>query len=147
MSNFNLYFPQYQGSGANKAIAIGAQTLFEEFSKTMDFATVECSQELSPRSNNIYAYDVLLENFSKAKNLIEQEKPEKIFLLGGDLDAIDPRDVPYVRMPTPDWMRLAELIELIDKLKSNFNLVRQSITEYTGQEFLPELEGLIVING
>ncbi len=264
----NLYFPQYQGSGANNAIAIGAETLFQNFSKKLNFTNVECSQNISEIKNGIFSYDVLLENFLISKKIIEKESPQKIFLLGGDcsaelsivswlnqkyqndllvvwfdahgdlntpessrsknlngmplrtlvgegdkamvdnlfsilkieqvvlagardldqaeidfikqeklicldpenfennfsetinklkskftnvyihcdLDAIDPVDMPYVKSITPNGLPLKTVQNCIQYLKSNFNIVGQSLTEYTGREFIEEIEDLILMH-
>lgn len=261
----NLYFPQYQGSGPENSISTGAETLYKYFSQEFSFTKVECFQNISSVDNNIFSYDILLENFLSAKNIIKNESPEKIFLLGGDcstelsvvswlnhkyqndllviwldahgdlntpessysknlngmplrtllgegddiivsnlfsilnveqvvlaaardldeaeinfieqsglkhlgipefktnfinliqtlktrfsnvyihcdLDVIDPSDVPYVKSVTPNGIKLYDLIELIHILKQEFNIVGQSLTEYTGKEFIPELKELI----
>ncbi len=261
----NLYFPQYQGSGPDNAIAIGAETLFEHFSKTLNFTKINCSKNTSAINKNIFSYDVILENFLEAKNIIEKHNPEKIFLLGGDcstelsavswlnqkyqgdllviwfdahgdlntpesslshnlngmplrtllgdgdqtivanlfsilkieqvilagardldkaevdfiqetklnylpvenlkvnlmemtqrmknkfsniyihcdLDVIDPNDVPYVKSVTANGIKLADLIELINSLNKEFNVVGQSLTEYTGREFISDINNLI----
>lgn len=51
-----------------------------------------------------------------------------------DLDALDCGEFPYVMVPAAGGMKAAKLLELLKRLRSEFNIVGMSMLEYTSSE-------------
>ena len=47
-----------------------------------------------------------------------------------DLDVLDPEDFPHLLIPTPGGVMFDDLIELLQRLKSEFSVIGSSIVEY-----------------
>ncbi|SEI39113.1 arginase [Dyadobacter koreensis] len=81
-----LHFPQWQGSGLTNEVQIGVQTLRDYFHETTALS-VQLSFGPLTRLHNIIAYQPLLTQLQNAKNLLEQNQPEKLVLIAGDCAA------------------------------------------------------------
>ena len=80
----NLLFPQWQGSGSTNEIYHGAMLIHDYLKdRGFDRVSVSLNQTLKLK-NNILGYSPLLQQLSQAKNIIEQQDPDRLFVIGGD---------------------------------------------------------------
>jgi arginase len=80
----NIYFPMWQGSGS-QAVYKGANSIKQTLSQNYTFTEIEkFSNSPSVTKNNINSYDSSLHNLQLFKEVLEKEKPDKIFTIGGD---------------------------------------------------------------
>lgn len=85
MKNLYLLFPQWQGSGKSKELYHGAKLLHNILKS--DFSLVEIEVSLAENlstQNNILGYDIIKKQLKSAIKTIKQNRPEKIFTIGGD---------------------------------------------------------------
>jgi arginase len=83
--SLNLVFPQWQGSGKRKYLYYGAKTIAGELSDGARYIEVDVSMEDDIRlEKGIWGYHQINEQLANARDIIEKEHPEKIFLIGGD---------------------------------------------------------------
>ncbi|MBU1341357.1 MAG: arginase family protein [Proteobacteria bacterium] len=82
--HLNILFPQWQGSGYSNILFHGAKKIEQYFSE-IHFQKIDVPeiQDLVV-SNQILGYDAILSQLEQAKNVIQQKKPETIFIVGGD---------------------------------------------------------------
>lgn len=82
-----IYFPQWQGAGNGEHIEAGALTILN-YLKDPDFMEIPLSTIPSGIVDNptfqINNYGAISEQLKRFKVLLENEKPEKLFTIGGD---------------------------------------------------------------
>lgn len=81
----DLFFPQWQGSGATDDVYHGALLLRDTLRSKMDFVEVPV-KPLHPLEleQNIWGRAVLLQQLTQANALLEKISPSSIFSVGGD---------------------------------------------------------------
>jgi len=81
----DLFFPQWQGSGATDEVYHGAHLLRDTLGPEMDFVEVPV-KPLHPLEleQNIWGRAVLLQQLTQANALLEKISPSSIFSVGGD---------------------------------------------------------------
>ena len=80
-----LLFPQWQGSGNNKDLYNGVKLIKEHLLKNQTFKEIQVSlDEKLIEENNIIGYDYIYNQLAETIEVFKKEKPEKIFLIGGD---------------------------------------------------------------
>jgi len=81
----DLFFPQWQGSGATDEVYHGARLLRDHLSPPISFVDVPV-QPLHPLTleQNIWGRAVLIEQLSAARAILQQHDPSHIFSVGGD---------------------------------------------------------------
>lgn len=85
MKKLNLYFPQWQGSGTTSEIYKGAIAIKSKLLGKINFMEIEQPpDEKLETSLNVIGYQRILSNLERAKAIIEENKPDKVFTLGGD---------------------------------------------------------------
>ena len=85
MKDITLVFPQWQGSIDNEALYEGALALAEGIENLPGLKTVETApfRELEP-GDSIAGRDEIVQQLQNALAILEQKKPERVLLLGGD---------------------------------------------------------------
>lgn len=78
-----FYFPQWQGSGYTNEIELGARTLRDYFADD-SIQEIPLSDVPLVAVNHINGFDALQAQLTHFKTIIQQEKPETIFTIGGD---------------------------------------------------------------
>lgn len=80
-----LLFPQWQGAGKEKGLYYGALEIRDRFMPDRSYEQVEVSEEteISVR-HGIFGYDPILMQLKNAQQVISQDRPERIFTVGGD---------------------------------------------------------------
>ena len=85
MSVLKLFFPQWQGSGGARSLYYGAHRLIDAYDLKDQLQAVNLSSEDDLRvEHGIIGYRQVLEQLKNVMEIIDGEKPEKIFTLGGD---------------------------------------------------------------
>jgi arginase len=80
----NLFFPQWQGGGNSLDLFNGADLIFKYLDRKTSFLHVPVSTDRNLNiKNNIYGYDVILNQLKDAKQVLNNNNPEKIFTIGG----------------------------------------------------------------
>lgn len=80
-----LLFPQWQGSGNNKDLYNGVKLIQEHLLKDQTFNEIQVSLDVElVEKNNIIGYDYIYSQLAETVKVLEKEKPDKIFLIGGD---------------------------------------------------------------
>lgn len=81
----NLFIPQWQGSGYTKELYYGAIALKNYIEKkNIFFTNINVSQLTKLKEkNNIIGYDVICEQLGLIRATLDEEKPDKIFTIGG----------------------------------------------------------------
>ncbi|KPU43475.1 arginase [Oxobacter pfennigii] len=86
-NHLNLFFPQWQGSGNDDRLLHGALELKEVYFEAAGLKSVDVSSELDcVIENNILGLSAILKQFEGAKKIIDKEKPDTIFVIGGGCD-------------------------------------------------------------
>ncbi|MEL6557366.1 MAG: arginase family protein [Bacteroidota bacterium] len=83
MKHLNLFFPEWQGYAENNIVQKGATAAKDHFSN-LKFESIEIpeSEELLQK-NNIIGYHANLRNLSASRAILEKQKPDSTFLIGG----------------------------------------------------------------
>lgn len=91
-----LLFPQWQGSGANKDLLYGAFEIRDTLlpKNSYEHIDVFIDEELAIK-NDILGYDSIILQLKKATDVISNNKPKKIFTIGGDC-GVELAPVSYV---------------------------------------------------
>ncbi|MDF3002337.1 MAG: arg [Bacillota bacterium] len=83
----NLFYPQWQGAGAEKELLTGALEIKDKYLTAFNFIEVPVSDDdISPIENNILGYEQILGQLKKAKSIVSAESPDCIFTVGGGCD-------------------------------------------------------------
>jgi arginase len=83
----NILYPQWQGGGLNKATFEGAMEVKKNYLNMDDFTEVEVSlNEDEKIENKIWAYSSIVQQIHRIKALLDIEKPDTIFTVGGGDD-------------------------------------------------------------
>jgi arginase len=83
-----LYYPQWQGSGPDRSVYHGARELRANYLAGFKLKEVPVDIAGVTRvKNNIFGYDELLKQIRAASDIIMNNRPEKIFTVGGGCDA------------------------------------------------------------
>ncbi len=86
--HLNLIFPQWQGGGQDLSTYHGAKEFYELYLKNSKVKEIEVSMdEVIDTTNDIFGYDILIEQMARAQDLIKDEAPDTIFTIGGGCDA------------------------------------------------------------
>ena len=81
----NLLFPQWQGSGIGNELYYGAMSIYDCLREKTQFDRVPISLNQTLKlKNNILGYSPIVQQLSQAKNIIEQQNPDRLFIIGGD---------------------------------------------------------------
>lgn len=87
MSNLNLLFPQWQGSGRTRDLYYGALKIEEVHLSDVKLEEIEiCDNDSLVIENNILGYKEILEQLKEVTKLINDIKPDTIFTVGGGCD-------------------------------------------------------------
>lgn len=80
-----IFFPQWQGSGDSNDLYFGAIEIYDLYLKENEFISIDvcCHERLGIR-NNILGLDAIVGNLEQVADLLNREKPKKIFSVGGD---------------------------------------------------------------
>lgn len=85
--HINILFPQWQGGGLNKATYEGAMELKKNYLNMDEFFEIKVSTETNEKiENNIWGYRTILKQLENIKELLDREKPDTIFTVGGGDD-------------------------------------------------------------
>lgn len=85
--HINILFPQWQGGGLNKATYEGAMDVKRKYLDKNEFFEIKVSLvETETIKNNIWGYDSIFKQLGCIKKILEQEKPDTIFTIGGGDD-------------------------------------------------------------
>ncbi len=80
-----LLFPQWQGSGSEKNLYRGVGLIRDQFLKGHGCAEIDVSlDEGLVTEKNIIGYSCIRAQLKEAVSVLEQKKPQRIFLVGGD---------------------------------------------------------------
>ncbi len=83
-TTFNLFFPQWQGSGKIELYE-GAKLLYESLGDRTAFTSIPVSSTYALTPNqNILGYSQILSQLSAACRIIKTHNPAKILVIGGD---------------------------------------------------------------
>jgi len=83
--HLNLVFPQWQGSGKRKYLYYGAKMIAGGLMDGAPYIEVEVSMDDDIKlEKGIWGYGHINEQLANAREIIEKELPDKIFLIGGD---------------------------------------------------------------
>ena len=81
----NLLFPQWQGSGIGNELYYGAMLIYDYLKDRGQFDRVPISLNQTLKlKNNILGYSPIVQQLSQAENIIEQQNPDRLFIIGGD---------------------------------------------------------------
>ena len=86
MGELNLYYPQWQGSGTQKTLYLGAAAARKGLNLKSRMEEVKLSGAKLDTENGIQGSRALLEQMKTVKGMIEERKPGSIFTLGGGSD-------------------------------------------------------------
>jgi len=105
MKNFYLFFPQWQG-GVNRTPYYGAKLLCNKLNNDFNFAEVNVNLDDNLKvEKKILGYSIVKKQFENAVKLIQQNKPDKIFTLGGEC-SVDIAPISYVNKKLNNKMAL-----------------------------------------
>ncbi len=80
-----IFFPQWQGSGDNTDLYFSATEIYDLYLKEHDFISIDvCCHEKFGVKKNIMGLDAIVHNLEQVADLLNREKPIKIFSVGGD---------------------------------------------------------------
>ena len=85
MSKFlAVYFPEWQGYAEDNSVLKGAQTVFKELSKELEFKPIHVEEhEHLEEKKLIIGYESIFNSYHEFKELLQKEEPTHTFLLGG----------------------------------------------------------------
>jgi len=78
-----IFFPQWQGSGPDRDILKGAQTILEYINEPK-ILNIPLSKKSLDKKHYINAYEALVEQLSSFRQLLLQHKPKTLQTIGGD---------------------------------------------------------------
>lgn len=85
MKNLFLFFPQWQGSGKTDELYRSAKLIQKGIRPYFNFLDVPVTTTKNLEiKNGILSFDQVFSQFKVAKKTIEDNNPEKIFIIGGD---------------------------------------------------------------
>lgn len=85
VKTLNLLFPQWQGSGITNEIYNGAMLIHERLQDRAKFARVPIATDRTLELNQgILGYSQILQQLSKAKEIILAYNRDRLFVIGGD---------------------------------------------------------------
>lgn len=80
-----LFFPQWQGCGYSNDLYYSAMEIYDLYLKGNGFISINIScHEIPKTKNNIVGSDAIVHNLEQVADLLNREKPKKIFSVGGD---------------------------------------------------------------
>ncbi len=80
-----LLFPQWQGSGSNKNLYHGVKLIRDRLLKGIEFAEIGVSlEEELVKEKEIIGYRYIYDQLKEAAAMLEQKRPQRVFLIGGD---------------------------------------------------------------
>ncbi len=83
--SLNLVFPQWQGSGKRKYVYYGAKLIGEKLLDGAPYEEVKVSLDDDIKlEKGIWGYGQIREQLAEARGILRMEKPDKVFLIGGD---------------------------------------------------------------
>jgi arginase len=86
--HLNLFFPQYQGSGNDTSTYFGGFEIKNNYLNNIELKEIDITlDEECKIKNNIIGYDIIIKQFNMANEILEYEKPNTIFTIGGGCDA------------------------------------------------------------
>ena len=79
-----VYFPEWQGYAVDNSVMKGAELLYQELKSDIDFEMIHVEeQEHLEEKQCIVGYDSIHNSFLEFKGILESNKPNQTFLLGG----------------------------------------------------------------
>ena len=78
-----LFIPQWQGAGQKFQIITGLAFLRDQL-RDYSITTAAVSDQASGLKNGIWHYDVILSNLKQIKKTLSENKPNKLFTIGGE---------------------------------------------------------------
>jgi len=79
----NIYFPQWQGSGTGTNIEPGAKAVLD-YLNDPSFIEVPLSNKILEKQFDINGYEAIREQLKELRNVIENEHPDSLKIIGGD---------------------------------------------------------------
>ena len=78
-----LFIPQWQGAGQKSQISSGLAFLRKQL-QGYPITTAAVSDQAAGLKNGIWHYDVILANLKQIKKTLSENKPDKLFTIGGE---------------------------------------------------------------
>jgi arginase len=82
--SMNLFFPLWMDGGLGKELHAGARALRDYLSGRFSFTEVPVDESCSPvLKNGIFGYDAIRSHLARARDILADSSPERIFTIGG----------------------------------------------------------------
>jgi len=98
--DLTLAFPQWQGSGRHEHLPRGARAAAEVCARFAPAAQVPLAGDAAP-CDGVNRWSAILENFLRARDLLDQHAPQRVLTAGGDC-SVDVASIDYLRRRHPD---------------------------------------------
>ncbi|MFS4448659.1 arginase family protein [Maribacter sp. 2307UL18-2] len=123
-----IYFPQWQGSGTGKNIALGAATILESLNdnsfKQISLSAIKAGVD-GQKAHNINNYSAIVEQLERLQSEIDKGNPDTLQIIGGDC-GLEIVPVSYLNKKYPNlgviWFDAhADINRPCDSVSCNFH--------------------------